>query len=145
MTPKPDYPAIGYRFDLKIDGLDLGTFTKVEGLVAKYETKPVTEGGENGFVHTLRGRLTYENVKLTRPIDKQTKDVMTWFVKLADGKPGKRGGGVITAIGANNTAVARWRLSGVYPVRYQGPSFDAGGSAVPTESLELGHEGFAVG
>ena len=111
---------------------------------AKYETKAVVEGGENGFTHNLPGRVTYDNIKLTRPLDMHSKQVIAWFARLTKGPTGPRVGAVITAFGPNRKAIARWWLAGVFPVRYQGPSFDVAGSTVPTETLELGHNGFEL-
>ena len=46
-------PGIGYRFMVKVDGRQLGAFTKIDGLGAKYDVTTIKEGGENTFVHLL--------------------------------------------------------------------------------------------
>jgi phage tail-like protein len=43
---------------------------------------------------------------------------------------------------AGGEEVASWNLTGVYPSKWTGPSLDANGKAVATETLELVHNGF---
>ena len=139
-------PAVGYRFRVEIDGIDLGGFTKVEGLGAKYDIVSVKEGGENGFVHKLPGRIEYDDVKLTRAVDEKSSMIASWFTSHHRGI-GKLGLGqlanaTISALDPDDGVVASWSLVGVLPVRYSGPSFQAGSSNVLTETLELSHQGF---
>ena len=49
------------------------------------------------------------------------------------------------ALDPEGTKLARWELQEVIPVRWQGPSFNAGGPKVATETLELAHHGFGPG
>lgn len=138
--------AIGYLFKVHIDGLDLGSFTKVDGLGAKYDILTVKEGGENGFVHQLPGRLEYDNVKITRPVDDQSGRLAVWFSDFQTAI--RRSGHLkpmtasIEAMSAAHETVATWNLGGVIPVRYSGPSFQAGSSGVLSETLEIAHSGF---
>ena len=135
-------PALGYRFDLKVDTIDLGLFTKIDGLSAQYETAQIKEGGENGFVHTLRGRLSYGQVTLTRPVDRSSGELAEWFAHADPNLAPQRSTASISAYDGNGREVARWDLVGVYPVRYTGPQFQAGTAGVLTESLVLAHNGF---
>ena len=49
------------------------------------------EGGNNGFVWQLPTRIKYTNVKLTRPIGKDSAKLTAWFAGLANGvKPHDR-------------------------------------------------------
>ena len=66
-------PAIGLRFEVTVDGIDIGSFTGCEGLGAEYEVFEYQEGGENGYVHRIPGRLKYTPVKLTRPLDTRSR------------------------------------------------------------------------
>ena len=38
----------------------------------------------------------------------------------------------------------RWNVRGAWPIKWSGPSFDAGSDAIAIESLELAHEGIEV-
>ena len=141
--------AVGYLFKVHIDGLDLGAFTKVEGLGARYDILTVKEGGENGFVHQLPGRIEYENVKVTRPVDEQSGKLAQWFSEFQNAI--RRSGHLksmtasIEAMNAAHETVATWNVGGVIPVRYTGPSFQAGNGNVLTETLEIAHSGFLGG
>ncbi|MEM7338669.1 MAG: phage tail protein [Actinomycetota bacterium] len=142
-------PGIGYRFMVDVDGKQLGAFTKIDGLGAKYDVTTVKEGGENTFVHLLPGRVTYENLKLTRPVDASSGALAAWFTEfqteLQRAGRLKPTSAAITAYGPNDKAAATWTLSDVVPVSYSGPSFEAGSTAVLVESLELAHHGFWSG
>ena len=69
----PNEPANTYRFDVTVDGAELGSFTAVDGLSAEYEVQTYEEGGQNGYVHKLPGRLKYQNIKVSRPVDGQSR------------------------------------------------------------------------
>ena len=47
------------------------------------------EGGNNAYVHQLPTRLKYSNVKLSRPINEDSRKVAVWFMAIA--KVVKRG------------------------------------------------------
>jgi phage tail-like protein len=137
-------PANSLRFDVAIDGLDLGSFTALDGLTAEYEVQTYAEGGENGFVHQLPGRLKYGNIKLTRPVDPQSKALGTWFGLLAKGVGTARQTATVIAFNDNSEPVAEWTFVGVWPVRYTGPSFSTDDAKVATETFEFAHTGLLV-
>ena len=126
--------------------MSLGSFTKISGLSAKYQTEKVIEGGENSFEHQLIGRMTYTNIKLTRPVDESSGTLAEWFsgrqMAMQKGDRGTRSTGQITAYGANHLPITQWSLKGVVPISYEGPSFTTGTSSILTETVEIAHEGF---
>jgi phage tail-like protein len=134
-------PATSLRFDVVIDGQELGSFTSLDGLTAEYEVRSYQEGGENGYVHQLPGRLKYGNIKLTRPVDMQSKGLATWFGTLAKGGASRRHTATVVAFNGNSERVAEWSFTGVWPVRYAGPSLAADASRVATETFEFAHNG----
>jgi phage tail-like protein len=137
----PD-PANALRFDFKIDGVKVASFTAVDGLSAEYVVKTYEEGGENGYIHQLPGRMKYNNLKLTRPVDSGSKDLAAWFSELGKSQKLTRHTATVVAYNDNKEVVAQWNLRDVYPVRYTGPSFSAENGKVLTETLELAHNGF---
>lgn len=137
-------PAVQYRFDLQVDGVDVGLFTKIDGLGAEYETLEVKEGGENGFTHVLRGRMKLGRITLTRPVDANSGDLAAWLTAANESLHPQRCTATIAAFDGAGGEVARWDLIGVYPVKYAGPSFAAGSSGTLTESVELAHNGFTT-
>jgi phage tail-like protein len=138
----PDHP-IGQtmRFQVKLDGgADLGNWSKCDGLAIEYETVEYKEGGENGYVHRIPGRAKYQNIKLTRPLNQDTKKVTAWIASLRAAV--QRQTAQISALDTEGKVIASWNLDGVYPVKWNGPSLDVGNNQVATESLELAHNGF---
>ena len=68
---------------------------------------------------------------------------MRWISKMA--RQVERQTAQISVLDANGDAVCSWELHGVYPVKWTGPSLDAGGNQVAVETLELAHNGFLDG
>lgn len=133
-------PAQQNRFKVMIDGLPLGDFTKCEGLKASYEMKAYSEGGQNHFVHQLPGRVSYENVTLTRPITEASKAVAAFFASFQVAV--RRSNAQISVMDSAGSEVMSWVLGGVVPVSWSASSADADAAGVITETLVLSHTGF---
>lgn len=138
----PDSPdAQSLRFRVKIDGHgDLGNWSKCDGLSVEYDVFEYKEGGENAFVHRIPGRAKYQNLKLTRPVNKDSKKVANWMAKLKIEV--KRQTAEISALDTQGNPIATWNLEGVFPVKWNGPSLDVSANSVAMETLELAHNGF---
>lgn len=130
-----DTRAADVHFVVKVDGIDLGSFTKLEGLSAQFKVEEYWEGGENGFVHHLPGALSFSNVKLTRPINATTPSLGAWF---AQGKHTvTRHTATVEACDTAGKRIVRWELAGVVPVKWSGPTMSVEGKAVLHETFEL--------
>jgi phage tail-like protein len=139
-TADPADTAVTVYFEVHIDGHDLGAFTGCDGLGCEVSIEQREEGGVNSFIHQLPGRIKYTNVKLTRPVTADTAKIAQWLATM---------NGTVTRTQAeiivkNHDAkpVFTWTLSGVVPVRWQGPSLSVESAKVATETLELAHHGF---
>jgi phage tail-like protein len=133
-------PAIAYRFKVEIDGRELGLWNSFEGLGLETSIETREEGGNNFFIHQLPGRLKYTNVKIGRPIGKDSAKVAEWFASMATEV--KRTTASITALGPDYKEMVSWTLDGVVPVRWTGPAFNVESPKVATETLELAYHGF---
>jgi phage tail-like protein len=133
-------PATLAHFGVTIDGLDLGLFTACDGMSVEVECEPREEGGNNLFVHHLPTRMKFSNVKLTRPLNGDSAKVAFWVASMAANF--KRTEAEIVAMAQDGSAVARWHLTGVIPVRWTGPSLNVETNQIATESLEIAHNGF---
>ncbi|WP_261569973.1 phage tail protein [Frankia gtarii] len=142
--PSRPGPANGLRFDVTIGAFEIGAFIAIEGLEASYEVKTYDEGGQNGFQHQLLGRVHYQNVKLTRPIDADSRRLSSWFSAFQREAHGNPTTATITAFDDNHRLVAEWTLVNVCPVRYSGPRFSAADAKIATETLEFAHQGFQL-
>jgi phage tail-like protein len=132
--------GLGLRFLVKIDGQDFGNWQKCDGLSMEYDVFEYKEGGENGYVHRLPGRVNYPNVKLTRPVDSGSGKVSAWVAHLQVRMVPSTV--EISVLDPGGVSVATWVLGGAYPVRWTGPSLDVGSNQWATETLEISHNGF---
>jgi phage tail-like protein len=134
-------PAVTVCFSVRIDGQDLGLFTQCDGLSCEVTVETREEGGNNLFIHQLPGRMKYTNIKLTRPINRDTQKVAQWLAGMANGVT--RTNAQIAAMTSDGqTVVASWSFMGVIPVKWTGPQLSVDSPKVATESLELAHHGF---
>lgn len=140
-------PALGSRFLFEVDGVEIGLFASVVGLEVSSRFVEVVEGGQNGFVHRLPGRLEWPTITFTRGLT-DADALFDWMNKTAGegfaegGNKLVRSTGAITAIAGNGTRLRAWSLEGVYPVRWSGPQFHTGSDDPLTEELEIAHHGF---
>jgi phage tail-like protein len=120
MTANLADPAITVCFSVQVDRHDLGAFTGCDGLGCEVTIEQREEGGNNGFVHQLAGRIRYSNVKLSRFVNADTSKVSAWFASMTGGV--QRTTARIVAMDPHGDTVAEWSLIDVIPVRWQGPS-----------------------
>lgn len=131
--------ALEPAFSVKISTVLLGTFTECSGLAAEYETHPYPEGGNNLFVHTLRGRLRYPNITLKGGMTDQGA-LLDWALNrrgLITGRPVV----TITFHDPSGKPLREFYLLSATPVRWTGPTGNASANAVASESLEIAHRG----
>ena len=133
--------AQSLRFRVKLDGgADLGDWSKCDGLSVEYDIFEYKEGGENEFIHRIPGRAKYQNLKLTRPINKYSERVASWIGGMKTHV--QRETAEVSALDGEGNTIATWNLEGVYPVKWSGPSLDIGNNQAAMETLELAHNGF---
>lgn len=132
--------AFSVRFVVKLDDVDLGAFDSCEGLGCEVEMETRAEGGNNDFVWQLPTRLKYPNIKLTRPLGKDTQKIADWIASMATGYT--RRTGTIEALSLSGETIAQWGLLDVVPVRWSGPSLTPDSQKVLTETIEIAHHGF---
>lgn len=142
MTQEHADPVNTMNFYVTIDGVEMGSFTALDGLSAQYDVRTYAAGGENGFVHKLPGRLTYGTVKLTRPVGWRDDQLVSWFSAVVRGDVPSPGTAAVVALDAARETVVTWKFQGVWPVSYKGPSFAAEGGKVALEVFEFAHEGW---
>ena len=136
-----DHPNALAQFSVAVDGLELGTFTGCEGLAAEYTMEDVMEGGQNGYVYKMAGRIKYPTVKLSRLLTEESLLVPVWFSQYAKiGHP--RGQATVKLFSALSELLCVWILKEVHPVKWTGPSFTTDGNGIAKETLELAYHGF---
>ena len=135
------------RFLFEVDGVTIGSFGEVYGLEVHVGVTTYAEGGENGFVHQLPGRMTWPNIILRRGVT-DSDALFEWVNRTsgsgfaANSNKLKRSTGAITVLGTGNERLRSWELRDVFAVRWSGPSFNAGSGRTLSEEIELAHHGF---
>jgi len=129
------------RFLVTIDGFRLGGWQSCENLSVQFNLFQYKPLGQNDYMPVLPDRLTYPNITLVRAITKETAPtVIDWLSKMAGSGAGATA--EITLLDSHREKVTSWKLRGVYPVSWKGPSLTAGSHNIATETLVLAHEGF---
>src|SRR3954465_9162969 len=108
-----DDPAVTVRFVVTLDDMNLGEFNSCEGLGAEVVLEQREEGGNNNFVWQLPTRVKYPNIKLSRPLTKDTTQVAKWIAKTVGGGKARNPTaktGSIRALRADGSLVAEWNL-----------------------------------
>jgi phage tail-like protein len=131
---------VGVCFAVKIDDNKIGVFSTCEGLGVEVVMEQREEGGNNTMIWQLPTRMKYTNIKLSRPIGKDSHQLIDWITKALQGA--ERSTAVIEAKSVDGNTLATWSLSGVVPVRWTGPSLNLDSPKVFTETLEIAHHGF---
>jgi phage tail-like protein len=138
-TGRPVDPLGELAFKVQIQGMTIGRFAECVGIAVEYDVTEYAEGGNNGFVHQLRGAIRFPNVTLRRGITHEDH-LLRWFYETR--KPDRRPPVTITLFDQRGQAIRHFSLSAALPVRWTGPTATSGSRSAATESLEIAHRGF---
>jgi phage tail-like protein len=134
-------------FVFEVDGEEIGSFLEVSGLQVDVEVESIEEGGNNGYVHKMPGRMTWPNVVFKRGLTK-SDNLFAWLQQssgdgfAAKGNKLERKSAAITLLDQKGNRLRTWEIDGAFAVRWQGPAFAAGGDEFASEELEIAHHGF---
>ncbi len=120
-------------------GTALGGFTECSGLDATIEVEDYTQGGQNDRVLHFPTRAKYEPIRLRHGIGLMD-DLWNWHHGFVTGA-GKRRDGVIILQNDIQAPVKAWAFRRGIPVRWVGPTLNAGQSQVAIEEIMIAHEG----
>lgn len=146
--------GMAMRFNVTIDGLALGHWASCEGLKVEFTTESVKDGGHYDYEPALPAALKYSAITLRRAMIKSDSDqVMKWLETAAaqwtnyDGttdpyRDRDDGTAQITLLDVYGGTVQNWKLRGVRPSSWSGPSLTAEQSKVAVETLVIEHQGF---
>jgi phage tail-like protein len=140
-------PSTASKFLFEVDGVEIGVFREVTGLQVTIGIQEISEGGQNGFVHKMPGRMTWPHLVFRRGVT-ESDALFTWLSKTSgEGFAGNnnkltRATGAVTALDSNGIRLRSWDFADVFPVRWKGPDFDSSSNASLEEELEVAHHGF---
>jgi phage tail-like protein len=137
-------PYRTYNFLVEIDGITRAGFRDCAGLDSTTEVVPYREGDERGLTpRKLPGMVSFSNITLSRGMT-DDPELWTWREQAASGNLARRNGSVVLLDDTGQEKL-RWNFREGWPATWSGPSFDATGSSVAIEQLEIAHEGLTRG
>jgi phage tail-like protein len=109
------------------------------GLKMETEVVDYQEGGVTGFTRKLAGATKFSNIRLTRGFSGD-RSLFDWVAATQKPNP-IRVNGRITMFDRQGNRVAGWKFTNGFPVKWEGPEFDASKNEVSIETIEIAHEG----
>ena len=134
-------PAIWFELKLTPKSTPIGYFTEVSGLTSELEVMSYNEGGKNDGVHKLPTRMKHPNLVLKRGVT-TVKDLQQWAQESFMGPDRKEI--TLTMYNEQLEKIRIWSFKNAYPVKWTGPTFNAGQNAMATEVIEIAHDGIQV-
>lgn len=144
-TGVPD-PVTTFHFFVDIGEESQAIFTECSALEIETEVLTYEEGGLNDHVHRLPGRSKVGDVTLKQGIalpNGQQNAFWNWYLKTLSGHVERRHV-TITVYDQHGQEVQRWNLREAYPIKWVGPAYNSGQSAMAIQSLTLTHRGIIV-
>lgn len=142
-------PPLANRFRLEVDGVQIGFFLEVSGLEMRIDVHEHTEGGQNGFVHKLPGRISWPNLVFKRGLV-DSDALFSWVARssgegfAAAGSTLTRTTGAVSLLGDDGKPLRSWSLIEPFPMRWTGPRLVATSSDPLDEEVEVAHHGFTA-
>lgn len=145
------YPAPGFRFTVLVAGsgtpMQLASradtsFEEVSGLDARIETAPLTEGGENRYVHQLPAQTKSPNLVLRRGYVTAPSFLSEWAAQTVGStlaQPILTQSLVVMLLGETGMPLVGWNVTRAWPVRWVTGPFNAVENKVLTEVLEFSY------
>lgn len=133
-------PYSAYNFLVEIDGIIAGGFTDVSGLSIEINfTEPRRFGGENNIEYKFITGVKYTDITLKHGLT--DLDVLwNWYEDVINGKIDRKNGSIYL-LDHSGIPAMWWDFYEAYPIKWEGPAFNASGNAVATETLVLTHKG----
>ena len=129
-----------FQFMVEIDGITQARFQEVGGIDATIDVTEYREGGDPLGSRKLPGQTKHANLTLKRGF---TDDVQLWkwFEDVMTGRTIniRRNLSVVQLDMAGQETI-RWNVYQAFPVKYTAPAFNAKGSDLSIESLEIAYE-----
>lgn len=132
-------PFRQYNFLVEIDGLTRAGFKECYGLNTQQDIVQYREGNEPLRMRQLPGLVKFSNIVLKRGVTDDA-ELWNWRKSAQDGKVARKNGSVIL-LDDTGMEKGRWNFVEGWPVKWDGPAFNATGNEVAIETLEITHEG----
>ncbi|MGY0490296.1 phage tail protein [Streptomyces sp. WG-D5] len=136
--PRVD-PYRNYNFFVELDALIVGGFTECTGFGASVDPIEYREGNEAPTARKLAGLTKYTNITLKWGLT-DSRVLHDWFMGFTKGIIDRKTGSIVQVDIDGVTEKTRWNFYEAWPVKWDGPDFNATANAVAIETLELAVE-----
>jgi len=121
------------------------SFQEVSGIKSEFDIEPVTEGGENRFVHNLPKPAKYSNLVLKRGVVTKLSTLGEWVgATIGSGLslPIIPQNILVTLQNEKDRPVVAWAFINAYPVRWEISPMNSEENKILTETLEFSYNYF---
>jgi phage tail-like protein len=119
----------------------VGGFNQCSGLETTMTPEEYREGGSM-TVLKFPQRVSWSNLRLRRGVT-LSDELWNWYATYLRSE-GRRRDGIVVLQTDLHIPVKAWRFRRGIPVKWTGPTLDAGESRVALEELEIAHEGLEL-
>lgn len=139
------YPLPAYHFQVSWgDSNNTVSFSEVSGLTMESEAIEYRGGSDITLtVQKLPGLKKYGNVTLKRGIVAADNGFWDWWNTIQSGTVERRTV-TISLLNEEHEPAMTWEIQDAWPVKVEGPSFNAKGNEIAVNTLEFAHEGMKV-
>ena len=132
-------PYPNYNFLVEIDQIERASFQECSGFDSTIDVIEHREGGDNTTLRKIPGMTKYSNISLKWGMAKDM-ELYQWHRDAIQGKLARKSGSIVV-LDQQGNEVGRWNFFNAWPTKYDGPDFNAEGTDIAIETLELAHEG----
>jgi phage tail-like protein len=133
-----------FRFLVKVDGIFTASFNECKLPSLSVKTLDIEEGGQNSYVHRLPVRVSASTLTLKRGIARDGV-LLEWYMQVLTGNMAAAPRSLIVVIlDSYVIPISIWMFTDAYPIKWSGPTLNAGDKAVAIEEIELAHKGFEI-
>jgi len=132
-------PYRNFNFLVEIGGITQAGFAECSGFGASNDPIEYREGNTIPTVLKLPGMTKYNNITLKWGLT-DSQELYQWFRDITKGKIDRKNGSIVAA-DLDGTEKVRWNFFQGWPTKWDGPDFNAEGTDVAVETLEIAHEG----
>lgn len=135
-------PYFAHSFKVELLGLTAGGFSEVSGLSIEVELERKIFGGQHNIEYKFVKGIRYPNLVLKRGIGDMDL-LWAWYLLVLNGTILRQNGSIVL-LDQTQKRVRQWDFEGAFPVKWEGPTFNATNNTVAIESLTLVHHGLKM-
>jgi phage tail-like protein len=136
-------PYAGFNFTVVVEGAEPAAFSTVILPTVEIDVVEYRDGTDKtNQPRQVVGLTKYTNLVLRRGVV-NSHDLWAWFNGVRQGAIDRRTI-VVTLLNEERSPVMVWRLRQCLPIKYVGPTLNAGESDVAIEEMELAVEGLDI-